>query len=64
MAAKFYGIAAGADRPTDITTGTSTTSLAFEFAVANTTGTGVNKLTVLKALDAIRDKIIQDNTWP
>ena len=64
MAARYYGVAVGGDRPTDVTEGTSTTSSAFEFVVANTTATRVNKLTALKALEAIRDQIVQANKWP
>lgn len=53
MTALYVGVSVGGQLPKDVTTGTSTTSKDFEFVISNTTGTGVTRLEVLKALEAI-----------
>lgn len=63
MAARYYGVPLGGDMKTDVTEDSSTTSAAYEFVIANTTLVGSSKMTALKALDAIRQKLVED-TWP
>lgn len=63
MAAKYYGVAMGGDTKEDVSTGASTTSKAFEFVIANTTASGHQKIDALNALEAIRQKLMQE-TWP
>jgi hypothetical protein len=62
MANKYYGANVGAGMAGDVTTGTSTTSKDVELNV-NTSATGLDKVAILKAVDAIRDRIVQD-TFP
>lgn len=62
MATRYYGAPFGADVSSDVTEAGSTTSLACEFAVVYD-GTNNSRLQTLKALDAIRQAIVED-TWP
>lgn len=62
MATRFYGCAFGGDRAADVTEAGSTTSLDVEVAVVYD-GTNSSKLATLKAIEAIRQAIVQD-TWP
>jgi hypothetical protein len=61
MADHFYGIniGGGAD-PSGVSTGTSTTSKKVELRVEDGVS-GNNKMEVLKAIEAIRNKIIEGN---
>lgn len=59
MADHFYGVDMGAGiDPNNVSTGTSTTSKKVEVRIEDGV-TGNNKLHVLKALDAIKSKIIE-----
>ncbi len=62
MTDRFYGADLGADLPTDVTEAASTTSKIVELRVAYDT-TGLDRLKVVNALEAIKNYIIQDN-WP
>jgi hypothetical protein len=61
MANHYFGlnIGAGAD-PSGVSTGTSTTSKNVELVIVDGV-TGNNKMEVLKALEAIMNKIIEGN---
>lgn len=61
MADHFYGanIGAGAD-PNGVSTGTSTTSKKVELRIEDGV-TGNNKFEVLRAIEAIKEKIIEGN---
>lgn len=62
MAAKFYGVSLGDNNlgPTRVSTGSSTTSKQFEFSIANTTLSGMSKVQILLALEAIEAAVTQD----
>lgn len=62
MTTKYYGVALGGGMPSDVTEGSSTTSLPIELAVVTTT-TNLTKEDVLKAVEAISNRIVTDN-WP
>ncbi len=61
MADHFYGIniGAGAD-PSGVSTGTSTTSKKIELRIEDAVS-GMNKIEVLRALEAIKAKIMEGN---
>lgn len=62
MASRYYGVDIGGDMPTDVTEAGSTTSKNIELVVVYD-ATGMNKLAVLMALQALENYITQD-TWP
>lgn len=62
MATRYYGAAFGAEVSSDVTEAGSTTSLSVELAVVYD-ATNNSKLATLKALDAIKQAIVED-TWP
>lgn len=60
MADHFYGVSLGAKAPADVTFGTSTGSTVIELRVTDaTTGLTGNKTELLKALEAIKQYIVQ-----
>jgi hypothetical protein len=63
MAARYYGVVIGGDQAADVTDSASTTSRAIELVISNTTATGINKLQVIRAIQALEDFISTD-TWP
>ena len=63
MAARYYGVANGGGMPTEVTKAASTTGMQYQFSIANTTATGATKEQALKALEAIRSRVIC-GTWP
>lgn len=63
MTTKYYGTNRGGSVATDISTGASTTSKAIELAVVTSTS-GITKMDVLKALEAIEAAVTQDNSLP
>lgn len=62
MADRFYQVPVGGDTKFDVTEAASS-SLAFVELGVTYTATGASKLEVLKAIDAIKHYILQDN-WP
>lgn len=62
MTTRYYGVALGAQKASDVTEGSSTTSKPTELVVVTST-TGYDKHEVLLQLDAIKQRILQDN-WP
>lgn len=62
MTDRYYGADLGASTHDDVTEDTSTTSKAIELRVTYTT-TGLNKLQLLNALEALEARIKKDN-WP
>jgi hypothetical protein len=62
MAKEYYGVAVGGKMKTDVTKATATTSASIELSV-DLAATGVDKMAVLNAIEAIEQKIIED-TWP
>jgi hypothetical protein len=63
MATRFYGANVGASMPIDVLESGSTTSRTVEVAVVYD-AVGANKQTVLNALEAIKNAIIQDEYPP
>lgn len=63
MANHYYGVNLGAGfDPANVSTGTSTTSKSVELVIVDaTTGIAGDKMQVLRAIDAIKEKIIQGN---
>jgi len=60
MADTFYGVSLGAKGPADVTVGAATSGLAIELRVTDaTTGLTGNKTELLKAMEAIRQYILQ-----
>ncbi|MDB5433552.1 MAG: hypothetical protein JWP35_4668 [Caulobacter sp.] len=62
MASRYYGVDVGGQLPQDVTQGAATTSKKIELAV-DLTATNLNKLEVLKALEALSTHI-NVNIWP
>lgn len=62
MATKYFGVNVGGSMATDVSKSGSTTSRPIEL-VLDDAATGVNKMEVLKALDAIKQAITLD-TFP
>lgn len=62
MANRYYGVDIGGGMPTDVTESGSTTSKPVELVV-DVSATGVNKMQVLKAIEALEYYITTD-TWP
>lgn len=62
MADRFFSVDLGEQAPSTVTEGASTSSEAIELRVTYT-ATGVDKRTVLIALETLRNYILQD-TWP
>jgi hypothetical protein len=62
MASHYYGVPVGGQMPGDVTEGTSTTSKSVELVV-DLTAAGLSKVAVLKALEAIQNRVTVDN-WP
>lgn len=61
MANHYYGISLGGGfDPSGVSTGTSTTSKTVELVILDGV-TGTNKVEVLKALEAIKAKILEGN---
>lgn len=62
MADHFYGVSLGAKGPADVTFGTSTGGTVIELRVTDaTTGLTGNKTELLKAMEAIRQYIVQED---
>lgn len=61
MASRYYGVSVGGGLPADVTESGSTTSKKIELVV-DLTATGLNKIQLLKALEALQNYIIQDYT--
>lgn len=59
MADTFYSVVRGERAPNEVTKGTSTSGEAIELRVLD--GTGIGKVELLLALDAIRNKIVVDD---
>lgn len=59
MATQYIGADLSDNLAADVTQDTSTTSKPVELAI-NDAATGISKLRVLKALEAIRQKILRD----
>ncbi len=57
MADHYYSVVVGEQLPKDVTFGTSSSSEAVELRVTDST-TGMTKLVLLRALEAIKDYII------
>lgn len=62
MADRFYGVDLGGNMPTEVTEAASTTSKAIELRVTYTT-TGLTKMDVLRAMEALEGYLVRD-TWP
>lgn len=62
MTTRYYGIDLGGDMPTDVTESASTTSKAIELQVVFTT-TGMTKMDVLKAIEAL-ENYVTTHIWP
>lgn len=62
MATRYFGAPFGADVSSDVTEAAATTSLSVELAVVYD-ATNNSKLATLRALDAIRQYIVEDS-WP
>lgn len=60
MASTFYGVPLGGSMAEDVTVSATTTSLPIEVEVIHTT-TGINKIAVSLALDAVKAKLIESN---
>ena len=58
MADTFYGIDLGGQGPDDVTTATSTTSKKIELRVEQAVS-GMNKITLIKAIDALKAKVVE-----
>lgn len=63
MTDRFYGVNFGGDFPTSVLEQSTTTSRVVELRV-DFDSTGANKTQVLKAIEAIKNAIIQDNYPP
>jgi len=61
MASRYYGAELGAGLPQHITEAGSTNSMPVELVV-DLAETGLSKIQVLKAIEAIKNYIIQDAT--
>ena len=55
MADTFWSVIAGEQNPSDVTVGTSTSGEAIELRVVQ--GASINKLTIIKALEAFENYI-------
>lgn len=62
MATRYYGANIGATMPTEVSESGSTTSSTVELVVVYD-ATGADKVSVLNAIEAIKNYIIQD-TYP
>lgn len=62
MADRFYGADLGGKMPTEVTEAASTTSKVIELRVTYTT-TGLDKVKVLDAIEAIKNYVLTD-TYP
>jgi hypothetical protein len=59
MANKYYGAAVGADMADDVAQGSASTSKPIELVV-DRAAAGLDKLALLKAVEAIRLAVVQD----
>lgn len=64
MADRYYTAIVGADTPTDVTEGAAATPANFIDVRMTYDAIGASKMEAIKALDAIRDYITQDNFPP
>lgn len=62
MTTRYYGASIGATMPADVVEATSTNSVNIELVVIFT-ASGMDKQKLLNAVNAIYDRIVDDN-WP
>lgn len=63
MADRYYAVSLGGDTPLDVTEGAAATPAAFVDVRLTYDATGASKLEVVKALEAVRNYVLQD-TFP
>lgn len=63
MTDRYYSVALGGDLPQDVTEGAAATPAAFADVRITYDATGASKEQVLKALEAVKGYVLQDN-WP